>query len=118
MVAEPVEVTITFEHDSTGRVTGLLWQENRLPVKRAGKVAIYREEKVSYRNGETTLAASLFLPAEYGRAAGGSLRSRMRCSESITRAIGRSIAKAIRSRSLRRTAEWEAAIRSWPTGLL
>lgn len=61
----PLAVTITFQVNDKGQVTGLLYQEGDRPPVRALRRVLAREE-VSFRNGDVTLAGTLTLPRKKG----------------------------------------------------
>ncbi len=64
----PLALTLTFEPDDKGQITGLLYQEGDHPAigaSRARRRDLTREE-VSFRNGDVTLAGMLTLPPKKG----------------------------------------------------
>jgi uncharacterized protein len=58
----PVEVKMTFIRNAEGKVSGLKWQETGSAEVHAARVSLYRQENVSFANGEVTLAGTLVLP--------------------------------------------------------
>lgn len=58
----PVEVTLTFERDSAGQVTGLVWAPTKGEPRRAAKRVFYTKEAVRFSNGESSLGGTLLKP--------------------------------------------------------
>jgi uncharacterized protein len=62
----PIEVEITFVKDSQGQIAELIWRQHGSQEVRARKIQPYREEEVTFRNGEVTLAGTLVTPLTAG----------------------------------------------------
>lgn len=62
----PIEVEVTFVKDSQGQITELIWRQRGSQEVRARKSQPYREEEVTFRNGEVTLAGTLVTPLSTG----------------------------------------------------
>jgi uncharacterized protein len=62
----PIEVEVTFVKDSQGRIAELLWRQHGFQEVRARKSQPYREEEVTFHNGEVTLAGTLVTPLTAG----------------------------------------------------
>jgi pimeloyl-ACP methyl ester carboxylesterase len=58
----PVEVTLTFERDPAGQVTGLLWEPAKGEPQHAPKRVFYTKEPVRFSNGDANLGGTLLLP--------------------------------------------------------
>lgn len=65
-VSYPVIATITFVQNSNGEVTGLSLREGSSAARFAKRVDLFKEEEVSFRNGDVTLAGTLLLPTSTG----------------------------------------------------
>lgn len=61
----PVDVKITFTRDKFGEVTGLTFSQSGLSAVPATKINL-RQQDVSFRNGDVTLAGRLTVPAKKG----------------------------------------------------
>jgi pimeloyl-ACP methyl ester carboxylesterase len=61
----PLEVTVTFQADETGKIAGLTYQEGDGQPVRAARREVVRED-VSFRNGEVTLAGAVTVPKAKG----------------------------------------------------
>lgn len=61
----PVDVKITFSKDKFGNVTGLTYSQSGLPAVSATKISL-KQEEVSFRNGDVTLAGKLTAPSTKG----------------------------------------------------
>ncbi len=66
LVYSPVELQLTFITNHKGEVNSLVLKRTGLPAKTAKKAALYREERVSFRNGDITLAGTLLIPSTRG----------------------------------------------------
>ncbi|HEX8846028.1 MAG TPA: alpha/beta fold hydrolase [Pyrinomonadaceae bacterium] len=66
LVFSPIEFQITFIKNETGDVTSLVLKQTGAPDRIAKKAKLYREEKVTFRNGDVTLAGTLLLPSTKG----------------------------------------------------
>jgi pimeloyl-ACP methyl ester carboxylesterase len=66
LVYSPVEVQLTFIRNGRGEVTGLVLKRPGRPDQTAKKAGLYREEKVTFRNGNVTLAGTLLIPCTHG----------------------------------------------------
>lgn len=66
LVFSPPELQITFVKNKKGEVTKLLLKQPGAPDRVAKKAKLYREEKVTFRNGDTTLAGTLLIPSKKG----------------------------------------------------
>ncbi len=66
LVYSPAEFQITFTRNKKGEVPSLILKQARAPDQLAKKASFYREELVSFRNGDATLAGSLLIPATKG----------------------------------------------------
>ncbi len=62
----PVELEVTFDRDPGGKITGLTWRETGSREVRARRIDSYREEKVTFRNKEVSLAGTLAVPGGPG----------------------------------------------------
>jgi uncharacterized protein len=62
----PIEVTMTFERDIDGSVTGMTWQPTKGQVVRAPRKAFYTIEEVAFEDGGVHLAGSLLKPLSPG----------------------------------------------------
>jgi pimeloyl-ACP methyl ester carboxylesterase len=63
----PIELEVTFERNARGEITGLTWQEKNSTRKfYEKKTSPYREETVTFRNKEVTLAGTLVVPLTKG----------------------------------------------------
>ena len=63
----PMEVRVTFSRNERGEVTGLKWREANSPEFTAKKVRPYKQEEVSFQNGDVTLRGTLTMPATKGQ---------------------------------------------------
>jgi pimeloyl-ACP methyl ester carboxylesterase len=66
LVYSPVELQLTFVRNGKGEVTGLVLKRRGRPDQTAKKAAGYREERVTFRNGDVTLAGTLLVPSSGG----------------------------------------------------
>jgi dipeptidyl aminopeptidase/acylaminoacyl peptidase len=66
LVFSPIEFQITFIKNGKGDVTSLVLKQTGAPDRIAKKAKLYREEKVTFRNGDVTLAGTLLLPSTKG----------------------------------------------------
>jgi len=62
LITYPIEVKVTFGKNAQGEVTGLIWQQSGAPELSGTKIK-FKEEEVSFQNGDVTLAGTLILPA-------------------------------------------------------
>jgi pimeloyl-ACP methyl ester carboxylesterase len=62
----PIEIEVTFEKNSEGKIAGLTWREGSLPEIHARKTTPYHEEQVTFRNQNVTLAGTLVVPLGKG----------------------------------------------------
>ncbi|MCH8267444.1 MAG: alpha/beta fold hydrolase [Acidobacteria bacterium] len=62
----PTELQITFIQNSEGKVTRLIREQNGFPDRSARRLAAYKREMVSFRNGEISLEGILFAPSGKG----------------------------------------------------
>jgi pimeloyl-ACP methyl ester carboxylesterase len=58
----PVETTLTFERDTAGQVTGLLWEPARGEARHAAKRVFYTQEPVRFGHDEVSLGGTLLKP--------------------------------------------------------
>lgn len=65
-VFSPTTFQITFTKNRTGEVTGLILKEEGRPDQVAKKANLYREEEVTFRNGDIALGGKLLVPATRG----------------------------------------------------
>jgi uncharacterized protein len=54
--------TITFERDKDGRTTGLFFRIKNQPEQKLIRNDLYRQEKVTFNNGDVTLAGTMLMP--------------------------------------------------------
>ena len=66
LVPFPVEVEVTFVRNPEGKSSGLVWHEQGRAARSAPRSTLYREEKVTFRNGDVTLAGRLLMPSTKG----------------------------------------------------
>ena len=66
LVFTPTELQITFVQNSEGEVTRLIRRQNGYPDRSAGRLAAYKREIVSFRNGGISLEGILFAPSGKG----------------------------------------------------
>ncbi len=66
LVPFPVEVEVTFVRNQEGKVSGLVWRERGGAERTAPRSTLYREEKVTFQNGDITLAGRLLVPNTKG----------------------------------------------------
>jgi pimeloyl-ACP methyl ester carboxylesterase len=66
LVFSPTEFQITFVKDGKGEVSSLILKEANGPERTASKAGLYSEEKVTFRNGDVTLAGTLLNPRAKG----------------------------------------------------
>ena len=66
LVPFPVEVEVTFVRNQEGKVSGLVWRERGGAERTAPRSTLYREENVTFRNGDITLAGRLLVPNTKG----------------------------------------------------
>jgi pimeloyl-ACP methyl ester carboxylesterase len=62
----PIELTVSFERDADGAVTGLTWKPTGKSPQRAPKQAFYATESVGFNNGDVHLAGTLLRPLTPG----------------------------------------------------
>lgn len=62
LVKEPSQEKITFQKDSTGRITGLTWS-GKIAVKQE---TLFTEEEITFTNGDVRLTGSLVIPKRAG----------------------------------------------------
>jgi len=62
----PMDIRATFVKNKQGEVTGLKWQESGFPVINAKRVSPFRQEEITFRNGDIRLQGTLTLPATKG----------------------------------------------------
>lgn len=65
-VFTPTKLRITFTKNKRGTVSGLIFKEPSRPDRVAKKAAFYKEDEVSFRNGDVTLAGKLLIPSSKG----------------------------------------------------
>jgi uncharacterized protein len=65
-VSFPVTLHVSFNRDSAGNVTRLVWQKKGEAKVAAQKIK-FREERITFKNGDVTLVGTLILPARQGR---------------------------------------------------
>jgi len=65
-VSFPVTLRVSFRLDNAGNVTSLTWQKKDEPAVAAEKIS-FKEERLTFKNGDVTLAGTLILPAGQGR---------------------------------------------------
>lgn len=65
-VSYPATLKVSFVKDSSGAVKSLQWQSAGEPPLTAQKIA-FKEEAITFQNGETTLGGTLILPPGGGR---------------------------------------------------
>jgi dienelactone hydrolase len=65
-VSFPVTLHVSFNRDSAGNVTSLVWQKKG-EAKLAAQKIKFREERITFKNGDVTLVGTLILPAREGR---------------------------------------------------
>lgn len=63
----PMNIHVTFIRDRRRKVTGLKWQEAGARIMQAGRVSPYRQEEITFHNGDVTLKGTLTLPATEGK---------------------------------------------------
>ena len=66
LVYSPVELQLIFIRSGGGEVTGLVLKKPDRPDQTAKKAGLYREERVTFRNGDVTLAGTLLIPSTRG----------------------------------------------------
>ncbi len=66
LVYSPVELQLTFVRNGKGEVTEVVLKRRGRPGQTAKKARVYREEKVTFRNGDVTLAGTLLVPSTGG----------------------------------------------------
>jgi pimeloyl-ACP methyl ester carboxylesterase len=66
LIYTPTEFQITFIKNEKGEVTSLVLKQTGTPDKIAKKAKLYQEEKVTFRNGDVTLAGTLLMPSTKG----------------------------------------------------
>ncbi len=62
----PIDIRVTFVKNKQGEATGLKWQESGSRTITAKRVNPYRQEEISFSNGEVTLQGTLTMPATKG----------------------------------------------------
>ena len=62
----PMETRVTFVRNKQGEVTGLKWQESGARIIQAKRVSPYRQEEITFHNGDVTLRGTLTMPATKG----------------------------------------------------
>lgn len=65
-VSFPVTHRVAFERDTAGNVKGLVWYSKDEPEIRARKIE-FKEERLTFKNGDVTLGGTLILPATKGK---------------------------------------------------
>jgi len=65
-VSFPVAVRAAFKQDSTGKVKSLGWQPKNGHTITAPRIE-FKEERVTFKNGDVNLGGTLILPAQTGR---------------------------------------------------
>ncbi len=58
----PIEIDVSFSLDQEGHVEALTWREPNRPAVQASRITSYREENVSFSNGDVSLAGTLVTP--------------------------------------------------------
>lgn len=66
LVYTPATFRITFTKNKKGEVTGLILKEAGRPNQIAKKASLYREEEVTFQNGDILLAGKLLIPSTRG----------------------------------------------------
>jgi uncharacterized protein len=66
MVYSPAELQLTFVRNGKGDVTELVLKQRGRANQTAKKARVYREEKVTFQNGDVTLAGTLLVPSTGG----------------------------------------------------
>ena len=66
LVYSPVELRLTFVRNGRGEVTAVVMRRRGRPDQTAKKAQLYREEKVTFRNGDVRLAGTLLVPSTPG----------------------------------------------------
>lgn len=66
LVFSPATSQLKFPKNTRGDISGLILKEAGRPVRVAKKARFYREEEVSFQNGDVTLAGKLLLPSTKG----------------------------------------------------
>jgi dienelactone hydrolase len=66
LVFSPTTFQITFTKDKKGAVTGLILKEAGRSDRIAKKANLYKEEEVTFQNGDVTLAGKLLVPTTRG----------------------------------------------------
>ncbi len=62
----PIDIRVTFVKNKQGEATGIKWQESGSRTITAKRVNPYRQEEISFSNGEVTLQGTLTMPATKG----------------------------------------------------
>ena len=62
----PMDIRVTFVKNKQGEVTSLEWLESGSGVINAKRVSPYKQEEISFRNGDIILQGTLTLPATKG----------------------------------------------------
>jgi dienelactone hydrolase len=62
LITSPVELKVTFIKSKQGEVIGLTWHETGSSEKSAPKFHNFKEEEVTFSNGDVTLAGTLTVP--------------------------------------------------------
>ena len=65
-VSFPVTIRVSFDRDAAGNVKGLLWKTKKEPHLTAQKIE-FKEERITFKNGDINLGGTLILPAAKGR---------------------------------------------------
>jgi hypothetical protein len=65
-VYSPVELRLTFIRSGKGEVTEVVLKQQGRRDQTAKKARVYREEKVTFQNGDLTLAGTLLVPSPGG----------------------------------------------------
>lgn len=65
-VFTPTTARITFTKNKRGEISGLIFKEPARPDRVAKKAGFYKEEEVSFENGDVTLAGKLLIPSTNG----------------------------------------------------
>jgi pimeloyl-ACP methyl ester carboxylesterase len=66
LVYSPTAFQITFSRTEKGEVTGLTLKESGQPDRIAKKSKAYKEEEITFRNGDVTLSGKLLTPSTKG----------------------------------------------------
>ena len=64
---DPTDLRVTFSRNKQGEGVGLVWHENAATGVSAKKIDAYRNEEVTFQNGDVSLQGTLTLPATPGK---------------------------------------------------